>query len=113
MIGIDPGLEKSSLAHRLDPRAARRIDVVMRQRRQSRVGPAQQPFRKAAVAVIEERPAQGVIERHLNFLVWRVFPSPPLPPPPRARAFSPATKRDSVSISPPPRFAQNFPLPRP
>src|SRR3954469_1498123 len=60
------GPEETRLAQGPDPRAAAGIDVVMRKRWQRRIGPARERLGEQAMAVIEERPAQGLCEIHFR-----------------------------------------------
>src|SRR5262249_61536951 len=59
-------LEEAALAERLPPRAAGRVDVVLRQRGNRGIGPARQRLGETAMAIIEKRPAQRFLEAHLN-----------------------------------------------
>src|SRR5262249_25165969 len=112
VLGRHHRLEEARLAQCLHPCAAGGIDVVMRQRGQGGVGPTRQRLRKTAMSIVEERPAQRLLEVHLSCpripaSAWRRRrgtpaqnpPSPctgPAPPPPlrsRSRPTSPIPSR--------------------
>src|SRR5207244_1266824 len=67
VLGRNDRLENAGFAQRLDAGAAGGVNVVVRQRGEGGVGPAREPFGEAPVAVVEERPAQCVVETHLSF----------------------------------------------
>src|SRR4051794_11456433 len=60
------GLEETSLAQGPHPRAAAGVEVVMRKQWQRRIGPARERVGEQAMAVIEERPVQGLCEIHFR-----------------------------------------------
>ena len=103
MLGRHHRLEEARRGQRFDARPAGRVDILVRQRGQRGVGPAREGLREAAMAVVEKRPAQGLVEAHLNCprtpaSAWRRrrgmrAQSPPFPctapaPPPRLRSRS-------------------------
>ena len=64
MLGRHHSLEEARFTQRLDSRPAGRIDIVVRQFGERRVGEARERLGKAAMLLVEEGPGQGFLERH-------------------------------------------------
>src|SRR5690242_11124218 len=59
-------LEEACLAERLDPRAAGRVHIVVRQVRKRGISKARECRGEAAMPVVEKWPAQGFLETHFQ-----------------------------------------------
>src|SRR5262249_18892393 len=85
MVCRHDGLEEGCLAEGLHPRAAGRIDNVVGQCGERGISPARERLGKAAMALVEERPAQRFLEAHGAIPRNEMTPCDPLRSCPRKR----------------------------